>query len=210
MSTVRFCFDFLSPYAYLGWSQVRRLGLPLEPVPILFAAVLDAHGTRGPAEVPARRRYLIHDVARLAHRLQVPLVLPPAHPFNPLRALRLASLPMRPDHRLALIDALFRETWATGRGLADLEAIARGFGLSLEQASSAEAKERVRQQTEAALRDGAFGVPTMFVDGQMFFGCDSIPHLAHYLEHGDVVDPGLVEQWDKLPASAMRPGAVSR
>jgi 2-hydroxychromene-2-carboxylate isomerase len=210
MSTVRVCFDFVSPYAYLGWTQLRRLGLTLEPVPILFGAVLDAHGTRGPAEVPARRRYLIHDVARLAHRLDAPLVLPPAHPFNPLPALRLASLPMRPDHRLALIDALFREAWATGRGLVGIEDIAKGFGLELEQTLSAEAKERVRNQTDGALRDGVFGVPTMFVDEQMFFGCDSLPHLEHYLQHGDVVAPGLVEQWEKLPASAVRPGAVSR
>jgi 2-hydroxychromene-2-carboxylate isomerase len=68
VSAIRFCFDFISPYAYLAWTQVHALadrhGRAVEPVPVLFAALLDHHGTVGPAEVPAKRRYLMFDVVR--------------------------------------------------------------------------------------------------------------------------------------------------
>jgi 2-hydroxychromene-2-carboxylate isomerase len=217
-SVMRFYFDFQSPYAYLAWTRIyplaARFALPVEPIPILFAALLDAHGTLGPVEVPARRRYLIRDVARIAHAYGVPLELPPAHPFNPLPALRLASLPMDPELRRALVDRLFRASWAEGAGVTDpavVRSIATHVGLpaaSIEEAGSAEAKARLRAQTEEAIQRGIFGVPTMVVRGQLFWGCDSLPHLERFLAHGDVVGPELVDRWQRLPATAARPGAT--
>lgn len=54
---IEFCFDFVSPYSYLAWTQVgelgARVGHDVEPIPVLFAGILDALGTKGPAEVPA-------------------------------------------------------------------------------------------------------------------------------------------------------------
>jgi 2-hydroxychromene-2-carboxylate isomerase len=217
-ASLRFVFDYQSPYAYLAWTQIHalaaRFGVTVEPVPVLFAALLDAHGTRGPAEVPARRRYLIRDVARIAHHLGVPFALPPAHPFNPLLALRVSSLPMTAEQQRVLIDGLFRAAWASGVGVTDpgtVQAIAGGVGLSsraLEDAASAENKSRLRARTAEAVGAGVFGVPTMLVADQMFWGCDSLPHLEHFLGHGDVVPRDLVERWEQLPAGAVRPGST--
>src|SRR5262245_47888286 len=84
----------------------------LEPVPILFAALLDAGGPKGPAEIPAKRRYLMKDIARKAYRFGIPNVAPPpAHPFNPLVALRVASLPRDGETRERIIDALYMAAW---------------------------------------------------------------------------------------------------
>ncbi|HET9987587.1 MAG TPA: 2-hydroxychromene-2-carboxylate isomerase [Kofleriaceae bacterium] len=210
MRTLRFYFDYLSPYAYLAWTQVHALGVEVEPHPILFAALLDANGTRGPAEVPARRRYIIRDLARIAHRFGVPLVAPPAHPFNPLLALRVTALDMPAAQRRALIDALYGATWATGQGITDPEVVQRiasELGLPVDavaRAQSAEIKARIRANTDDAIARGMFGVPTMLVDDQMFWGCDSLPHLAHYLAHGDVVPAEMIEIWERLPAAAVR------
>ena len=54
-----------------GWRHAlaARHGLEVEPVPILFAALLDANGQKGPAEIPAKRAYLFREVVRIAHRL---------------------------------------------------------------------------------------------------------------------------------------------
>jgi 2-hydroxychromene-2-carboxylate isomerase len=210
MRTLRFYFDFISPYAYLAWTQVHALGVEVEPHPILFAALLEANGTRGPAEVPARRRYLIRDVARIAHRFGVPMVAPPAHPFNPLLALRVTALDMEVEQRRALVDALYRAVWATGEGVTSPEVVQRiasEVGLSVdavERAQHTEIKARIRADTEDAVARGMFGVPTMLVDDQMFWGCDSLPHLAYYLAHGDVVSAEMIERWEHLPAAAVR------
>ena len=57
-STIRFFFDYISSNAYLAWQVVPKLadqyGMQLEPVPVLFAGLLKAHGQLGPAEVPVK------------------------------------------------------------------------------------------------------------------------------------------------------------
>ena len=58
-------------------------------MPVLFAALLDHFGQRGPAEIPSKRRFTYRFALWRARRLQLPMRLPPAHPFNPLAALRL-------------------------------------------------------------------------------------------------------------------------
>ncbi|MBK7579329.1 MAG: 2-hydroxychromene-2-carboxylate isomerase [Myxococcales bacterium] len=211
---IRCFFDFLSPYAYLGFSRVQAIAArharDVEPVPVLFAALLKAHGTRGPAEVPARRRYLMKDVVRLAHDYQMPLDAPFAHPFNPLLMLRVSSLPMDNRERVRLVAALYRATWAERRNVVEASVVGEVLGVMgfpsdwLDLASQPEAKERVRYQTDEAVRLGVFGVPSFVVDGELFWGCDSLPHLDRFLAGADPVPRDLLARWEELPVQATR------
>ena len=202
---LRFLFDFVSPYSYLAWTQIHRLaernGREVEPVPIVLGAVLKARNAKGPAEVPHRRVYAARDLARLAHVYGVPLVPPPVHPFNSLLPLRVASLPAPPAVRRALIDALFASTWVTGEGTTDRAVVARAAdaaGLGDEALAEAETdagKLRLRQQTDEALAAGVFGVPTLFADGEMFFGNESLPHLERFLRGEQPPLPDDLVEW---------------
>ncbi len=204
MRVIRFYFDFISPFAYLAWTQLPALGARIEPVPILFAALLDAHGTKGPAEVPAKRRNLIHDVARKAQRLGVPIEVPFAHPFNPLLALRVACLPG--TDQTAVIDTLFRAAWVERRDITDPAVVGALVGESL-VARAAEAKPALRAQTDAAIARGVFGVPTLAIADELFWGTDALPDLARYLD-GARVPAEWLARWESLPAAAVRPGAT--
>lgn len=212
---LEFYFDFISPFAYLGWTQVhdlaRRHGRPVLLKPILFAALLHRYGHKGPAEIAPKRLYTWKYASRLAHDLGVPLAPPPAHPFNPLLALRIASLPLEADVRRQVIDRLFASIWRTGEGATDPAVVARVLdGLSLdgreivEGASSEEAKRRVRADTDAALETGVFGVPTVIVDGELFWGQDSFPHVERFLRGEDPIDLRAVEVWANIPVGAQR------
>lgn len=215
---ITFFFDFISPYAYLAWTQIHALAArhrcDVEPVPILFAALLDKYGHKGPAEIPPKRVYIFKDVLRSAAVLGVKLEPPPAHPFNPLLALRCASLVDDHDDKRRAIDALYAAVWAGGPGVTDASVMAEvlsaagldGGGL-VERASTDEAKARVRAQTERALAAGAFGVPSMLVDGELFWGLDSFAHVERRLEAQDPVDHIDLDRWRDLPAQAQRPGS---
>jgi 2-hydroxychromene-2-carboxylate isomerase len=214
-SALRFYFDYVSPYAYLAWTQIyavaARHGREVDPIPVLFAGMLAAHGTLGPAEIPAKRRYIYRDAIRTALRLGVAFEPPPAHPFNPLLSLRASSLAMPTDQRRALIDALFAATWAGGGGVAGPAEVARAAqraGLDGEAlvaaAAGAEAKERLRSHTDEAIAAGAFGVPTILVDGELFWGLDSLANLEAFLRGEAAIDPGGTARWDSLPAAARR------
>lgn len=219
MSGLRYYLDFISPYAYLGWPQARALaerrGMALQPVPVLFAAMLDHYGHKGPAEIEPKRVYTWKHVTRLAHDLGVPLRPPPAHPFNPLLALRVASLPQPEEQRARVVDLLYALVWVSGEGVTDPAVVVRaldGAGLPgaamVEEAGTPAAKERVRQQTEDAIARGVFGVPSFEVEstGEIFWGQDSLPHVERHLAGEDPVTAEWMQQWAGLPKGAVRPG----
>jgi 2-hydroxychromene-2-carboxylate isomerase len=212
---MRFYFDFISPYAYLGWIRIHavaeRHGLTVEPVPVLFAALLDAWGHKGPAEIPPKRIYTWKHVVRLAHDAGVPIRPPPAHPFNPLLALRIASLPISAPDRRRAIDLLFTRAWGRGEAVTDPEALVSvldAAGLPgrdlVRRAGDPETKARLKTQTADALALGVFGVPTIEARGELFWGQDSLPHLERFLAGDDPVTPESLARWIDLPVGARR------
>lgn len=208
-----FLFDFISPYAYLGWTQIHALaarhGAAVTARPVLFAAMLNANDTRGPAEIPAKRSYIFRDLLRTAAHLGLTLVPPPSHPFNPLLALRVAGLEMDEETRHRLISALYQATWGGGPGITDpdvVDQIAQDVGVpdALARARQPETKQRLRTHTEQAITDGVFGVPSIIVDEELFWGYDSFRNLERHLNGTVVLDDALFERWTNLPAGAQR------
>ena len=216
--TLRFSFDFISPYAYLAWTRLHdfaaRQRVQLQVEPVLFAALLDAYGHKGPAEIPPKRLYTFKHVVRLAADQGVPLQPPPAHPFNPLLGLRIAALDLDPMLQRAVIDVLFARVWARGEGITDPQQVKDalcGAGLDgvsmVEAASSPENKARLRALTEAAQARGVFGVPTFEIEGELFWGQDSFGHIERFLAGHDPAGPEVIGRWQGLPAQAKRPGS---
>lgn len=209
-----FYFDFVSPYAFIAWTQVHaiaeRNGRTVTPIPVLFAGLLDAHGTKGPAEIPAKRTYTFRDAYRKGHRLGLPTLRPPpSHPFNPLLALRISSLPLEAHDRRRLIDALYENTWVNGAGVETPESVAAAAtraGLDgdalVRAATTPETKERLRAATAEAVVRGVFGVPTVLVDGEVFWGTDGLELVEAFLRGEDPVPKDLA--WAERPVTAMR------
>ncbi|MEM1024651.1 MAG: 2-hydroxychromene-2-carboxylate isomerase [Myxococcota bacterium] len=211
---MRFLFDFISPYAYLAWPRTKAIArerdLPLEAIPILFAALLDHHGQLGPAEIPAKRLHTMKHVTRLAADAGLELRMPPAHPFNPLLPLRIATA-VEASKRHRVVDALFEATWAKAVPMWEPEAIARfldGKGLNgrelVANGRSSHAKAELRSATELALDKDVFGVPTVLVEGELFWGYDSLLHVPALLDGADPVTPSLSTDLARMPAQASR------
>ena len=218
---IRFYFDFISPNAWLAWARIgpiaARHGRTVLPVPVLFAALLKASSRPGPAEVPALWRWMYGNVLRKGALHGIPVMPPPSHPFNPLIALRVASLPMQESERTTVIDALFRAVWAGGPGVEKEEVVSEvltGAGLDgqglVEHARTQEAKDRLRRQTEEAIAAGAFGVPTMIVDRELFWGHDDLEFLDRFLAGKDPLPRGETAGWEGLRATAWRKDAPPR
>lgn len=214
-ATVAFYLDFISPYTWLALMQSEAFAeehrIVWEPRPVVYAALLDAHGLVGPVETQAKRRYTLHDVARCAHRLGLRLTGPPAHPFRSLQALRVLCLFRRDPRAIRLAVRLSDACWGEGRDLTDVAVLrdvtaAAGFpDKGLEDCiAEAEVKEDLRGLTDEALRLGVFGVPTFVHDGELFWGHDRLGHLAARLE-GDAPPAGeLVRKLVELPRGAER------
>ena len=217
MQTLRFYFDYLSSNAYLAWKQLpplaSRFGVAIEPIPVLFAGLLEAHGQLGPAEVRPKALWMAKNNLRKAIRLGLPLNRPRHHPFSPLLSLRISGLPMPDAERSALIDALFDAVWARELHVSEpavVAEIAAEVGLDgaklVAQAQEPEAKARLRAQTDAAIAAGVFGVPTMIVGDELFWGYDDWPYLELFLEGKDPLGPHEMAKW----TASVRPSAVRR
>src|SRR5438067_7128273 len=183
VSNIRFYFDYESPNAYLAWTELPKLanryGFSVDPVPILYAALLDAHGQLGPGEQPTKGRWMTKNMLRKALLLGVPLNPPAFLPFNPLLALRVTVLPLEDAMRRALIDALFQAVWVRGLHVSDaavVEQVMNEIGLPgadlIAKTQDPEIKARLRRQTDEAIGRGAFGVPSMGVGDELFWGYD--------------------------------------
>ena len=218
---IDFYFDFISPYAYLAWEPVQALaaahGRELALYPVLFAGLLEHWGQLGPAEIAPKRIYTFKQVSRRAAGRGLHLSPPPAHPFNPLLALRLTSLELEPERRVALIDCLFRATWGGGPGVASAEVVAQvlraaGFDAEalLEAATRPENKRRLIANGQRAIAAEVFGVPTMVADGELFWGDDSLGDLDLFLRGEDPLDHDSYQRWAGLPVGVQRDAARSR
>lgn len=214
--TIRFYFDYISHNAYLAWTQLPQLAAKydcgLEPVPVLFAGLLEAHGQLGPAEVPAKLRWMTRNNLRKAALLGVPLNPPAFHPFNPLLALRVSSLPLPADKRRALVSALFEAVWVHAQHVSEvavIEQVGNQIGLSgtrlVSEAGQAECKAALRQQTDDAIARGVFGVPSMEVGDELFWGFDDLPYLELLLAGKDPLTAAALQAWSGPgQASAVR------
>ncbi|TNF87278.1 MAG: 2-hydroxychromene-2-carboxylate isomerase [Gammaproteobacteria bacterium] len=209
LNKIDWYFDFISPFAYLASESLERLpdSVELQPRPVLFGGILQHWKTLGPAEIEPMRRFTFRHVAWLAERNGIALTLPPEHPFNPLKLLRLC---IALGNDLALVQRLFRFVWAEGRSAdnpghwqALLDELGVTDGESL--IGAAEVKAKLRSNTESAIERGLFGVPSFIVDNEIFWGFDAMEFLLAYLE-----DPGLLQSPSIRAADAMPEGPQRR
>lgn len=212
---LRFYLDYISHNAYIAWTQIHALaerhGRTVEPIPVLFAGLLNAHGQKGPAEIPAKAWWMAKDLLRKTGRLGVPLHPPFSHPFNPLLALRATLVPTDPGEQRRLIDALFRAAWVDGKDVSDRDVIAAvGTSIGMDGAQlvaatqADEIKQRLRRETDAAIGQLVFGVPTVIVDDELFWGFDDFTHLELFLAGKDPLDRSVLDQWLQIRPTASR------
>lgn len=185
MKHITFYLDFISPYAYLAFEALPEaltgLSYSVTYKPILFAALLKHHGQLGPAEIPGKRDWTYRQVMWLAQRQKTVLQMPAAHPFNPLGLLRLAVACQVPNRFVC--ETIFRHVWQGGKDAADASRLAElEVMLSPEDSANGDlAKATLKSNTEAAIAEGVFGVPTFKVDDKLIWGLDALPMLKDCL-----------------------------
>ena len=189
MKIITFYLDFISPYAWLAFDALPQAleGISHRVVykPVVFGAMLKHHGQLGPAEIPAKRDWTYRQVQWQARAQGTPLQLPASHPFNSLALLRLATAcdADGTPNRFAC-EKIFRHVWCTGQDAADagrLAALSADLKPTGDVASDT-VKQQLKAHTDEALALNLFGVPSLVVDGQVFWGNDALPMLRAYLQ----------------------------
>ncbi|WP_394539430.1 2-hydroxychromene-2-carboxylate isomerase [Lysobacter enzymogenes] len=203
---LRWYFDFISPFAYLQWQRVHTLAheRPVALVPVAFGALLAAHSHKGPAEIPGKREFTYRHVLWQARRAGVPLRFPPAHPFNPLASLRLS---VAAGNTPEAVEAIFDWIWGQGQAGDSVEAlgpVAAALGVAAETIGSESVKTALRANTESALLAGVFGVPTLSLGPELFWGNDAHDFALDALQHPEILEDPEMQRLKQLPVAVHR------
>jgi 2-hydroxychromene-2-carboxylate isomerase len=204
MKQLTFYLDFISPYAYLAFERLpealQGLSYAVDYRPVLFAGLLKHHGQLGPAEIAGKRDWTYRQVLWQAHQAGIEMQMPAAHPFNPLALLRLAlACGDAGSSNRFICESIFRHVWRGGADAGDAARLQALVQLLAPQrdAASDEVKAELKANTEQAIARGVFGVPTVAVDGKLFWGYDALPMLRAYLEGDAWFGAG---HWDAVAA----------
>jgi 2-hydroxychromene-2-carboxylate isomerase len=192
--TLDFWFDFASTYSYLSAKRIGPLaeaaGVTVNWRPFLLGPIFQAQGwNTSPFHVyPAKGRYMVRDIQRIAAERGITFVLPEPWPANSVKAARIALAAAEQGNAAAMCLAIFEAAFGRGEAIND-DAIlqqllinlghdsARLFGRSGEQ----EIKDRLRQNTADASKISIFGAPTFVTnDGELFWGDDRLEQALRW------------------------------
>ena len=193
--TVRFYFSFRSPYAWLAAERWQtELGaldpvverIPFYPTPETFP--------NDPSRHPAKLRYIVQDLGRLAREFGLTLRPPPAldTDWERAHAAYLGVQEAAPQRAEAFMLEMFRARFSRGQDVALANVIGEAAeragadpGLANEAAASPALQEQVKESfVQGQQRDGIFGAPSFAYSGQLFWGHDRMHHLRRALLEG--------------------------
>jgi 2-hydroxychromene-2-carboxylate isomerase len=187
---LRFLFDFGSPNAYLSHRVIpaieARTGARFTYEPVLLGGIFKATGNRSPVEafgairnkleyegLETRRFVARHGLTKYAHN--------PHFPVNTLLIMRGAVAAQTLDVFEPYVEAVFVAMWERGLKMDDPAAVSATLaeaGLPAEKllalTQDAAVKERLMANTTAAVEAGVFGIPSFFVDEELWFGKDRL------------------------------------
>ena len=190
---VTFCFDFGSPYSYLAYNNLKVIkdeGAEIEIMPVLLGGIFKATGNQPPATVQKKGEYMFKDITRWTKTLNIPFKMNPYFPILTVPHMRGAVLAQKNDILENYMQVMFESIWTKAMNLNDQELLTQVATVSgmdadsfAEGISSDEIKNKLRENTEFAINKGAFGVPTFYIDDEMYWGIDSMKFLVEYLKN---------------------------
>ncbi|KVE24330.1 2-hydroxychromene-2-carboxylate isomerase [Burkholderia singularis] len=196
-------YDFVSPFSYLLLEQHGkwpRVSFALTPV-----SLLDLHrhwGQRPTSDVPAKRVFTYRHALFRAEQLGIAFKMPPAHPFDASRVLLLATLLNGDFHA---IREIFRFIWREGRDPAEPGNFAElcgrvGIAHDDPRLASDETRAQLRRNTDDAISLGVFGVPTFWLNRQLFWGEDALPMVLYCARTPSWLESKEVTRISTLPS----------
>lgn len=189
---LEFFFDFMSPFAYLAHNRVcelaRRYQRELVYKPMDLPAAKVAAGNTGPSnrDIPVKLRYLMTDINRWAEKAGLPVNFPASLDSHRMNAGTFYAL----DRGVA--EKYVREAFTLGWGLGGdigsdqtLTSLAEAMNWSpaefIAYASAAQELPEYVASNRDAVEKGVFGVPTIIMDEQMWWGNDRLDFVEEFL-----------------------------
>jgi len=194
--TIELIFDFVSPNAYLIWQPLKDIaekhGATIEITPAFLGGMHKLTGNAPPfirdAEVKGKNEYAMLELGRFVKKHGLAkFKMNPHFPFNTITLLRML-IALEPAKHADFIELLLPPIWEDGLDVTDADMLGKilqdgGFDAAelLARTQDPTIKQALIDNTENAVARGAFGIPTMYVDGEMYFGKERLGQIDDQL-----------------------------
>lgn len=200
--TVEFCFDVISPAAYIAWHMLPKIaaaaGAEIKYTPFFLGGVMQGAGNNPPGTVANKGKWMASDLPRWAKMYGIEYRRNEVFPQLTLTAMRGAVAYQDTEHFHPYCDCLFRALHAENRDIQSPEVMIELLSpLGIDPAGfmtmtgDQTVKDTLKANTDGAVARGAFGAPTFFIGNSMHFGQDRLFMVAEDLGtsiHGALKD----------------------
>ncbi|MFN4185009.1 MAG: 2-hydroxychromene-2-carboxylate isomerase [Hyphomonas sp.] len=196
MKTIEFQFDFGSPNAYLAHRVIpgieARTGANFTYTPVLLGGLFKLTNNQSPmmafSGIPNKIAYENLEMRRFIERHDIPFQMNPHFPVNTLLMMRMATAALIDGGLKHYVEAAYRLMWETPKKMDDPEIVAAELTAAgidadrlIRRAQETDVKQRLMATTEDAAKRGAFGSPTFFLDGDIYFGKNTLTEIEKQL-----------------------------
>ena len=194
---VDFIFDIASPNTYFAHKLIpgieERTGAKFNYIPCLLGGIHKMTNNQPPfiayADCKNKNDYQMHEVERFVKHHNLTKYKFNSH-FPPvtIQVQRGAIAAQELNVFDNYIECLLCAMWEDDKNISDMDVLQsvlkeNGFDVEsiIEIVTSQSCKDKLISNTDAAVQKGAFGVPTFFLDDQIFFGKDHLYQLEQYI-----------------------------
>ena len=194
---VDFIFDFASPNAYFCHKLIPiiedRTDVSFNYIPCLLGGIFKLSGNQPPfmafADIPNKNAYQMIEIERFVKQHELTKYQFNSNfPINTVQIQRGSIAAQELNVFDQYLDVVITAMWEDNKNLNDLDILKATLNennMDVEAifniVNSQECKDKLIANTSAAVERGAFGVPTFFLDDQIFFGKDHLYQLEEYI-----------------------------
>ena len=183
--SIEFYFDFSSPYAYLGFKEIKKYEkkypFQIKYMPIFLGGLHNSAGITPAAFNKIKSKYMIQDTKLVANKKNIKFSFNSYFPIKTVNFMRGAIIAKENDYEKIYVEKIFDSIWRDGLNMNDniiinkvLKNLDLNPGIFFEKVSDIKIKDKLKKITNDALKKGIFGAPTYYVNRKIFFGQDRL------------------------------------
>ena len=183
--SIEFYFDFSSPYAYLGFKEIKKYEkkypFQIKYMPIFLGGLHNSAGITPAAFNKIKSKHMIQDTKLVAKKKNIKFSFNSYFPIKTLNFMRGAIIAKDDNYEKIYVEKIFDSIWRDGLNMNDniiINKVLKNLDLNpsifFGKVSDIKIKDKLKKLTNDALKKGIFGAPTYYVNRKIFFGQDRL------------------------------------
>ena len=188
-TSIEFYFDFSSPYAYIGYKELKKLEkknqFKIKFMPIFLGGLHNSAGITPAAFIDLKSKYMLADTKLIAQKKNIKFNFNSYFPIKTVNFMRGVIIAEKGKFEKIYIEKIYDAIWKDGLNMNDpivINKVLKNIDLNPEtfmtKVSDIKIKEKLKKLTDDALKKGIFGAPTFLVNKKIFWGQDRLNYAV--------------------------------